>query len=156
MILDKNLLVSDAQDLAQTNASYLSDKSIDLWAGNAALPSIPGYGTGKPIADIGRGNCPELLVQVSTPFATSASGTLQVDLITATDAALTGSVTVLSSTPVLAASALVAGYQFRLGGIPAGITQRYLGLRYVIGTGAMSAGKITAGLVLDRQSNPLV
>lgn len=144
MILDQNLVFSDSQNLAQAAGSYLSDKSVNL--GPVGSPVV-----GGPLAsDLGKGNVPELLVQVVTAFTTSASGTLQVQLVMADDAPLTTNLTVLCETTTLAVAALVAGYQFRLQ-LPPGISQQYLGLKYIIGTGAMTAGKVTAGLILQRQ-----
>lgn len=148
MLMDKNTLFSDKQSLAQTAGTYLSDKSIDL--GAAATDSLGN----SPISDIGRGVPIEVLCQVTTAFASSGSATLQVKLVMADDAALSSNLTVLHETAVIAFASLVAGYQFRLGGMPPpGISQRYLGLQYIVGTATTTAGNILAGLVVDRQSN---
>jgi hypothetical protein len=54
---------------------------------------------------------------------------------------------------VLAKAALIAGYIFAISGrLPPGITQRYLGLQFVIGTATVTAGTVTAGIVLDEQT----
>lgn len=146
MYLDVKNMFSDAQDLAKTNATYLSDKSIDM----RATGTVP-LG-GSPLADAGLSDA-EIIAQVTEAFTTAAGGTLQVNVVVADDAALTSNLVILASTPVLAAAGLVAGYQFRVAtDIPPMGTKRYLGLQYVIGTGAMSTGKITAGVVLSRQS----
>lgn len=150
MLLDNQNLVSNAQNLAQAAATYLSDFSIDL----GATGTIPGLG-GSPNSDPGKADI-EFLAQVVQTFTSGGAGTLQVNLVMADDAALTTNLTVLASTPVLAKAALVAGYQFRLGcTLPVGITQRYLGLQFIIGTAAMTAGKVTAGIIPigGRQSN---
>ena len=43
-------------------------------------------------------------------------------------------------------ASLVQGWRFLPGGLPGG-TQRFLRLNYVVGTAAMTAGKLSAGLV---------
>lgn len=151
MLLDVQNLVSDDQDLAKAAGTYLSDKSIDL----GAVGTIPGIG-GTPIHDVGRGDCPELLVQVTETFTSGGAGTLQAKLVMADDDALTSNVVVLQETLAIALATLVAGYQFRLCCVPFGVTKRYLGIQYVVGTATMTAGKVTAGILVDRQSNPVV
>ena len=54
--------------------------------------------------------------------------------------------------PSQALATLIAGYQFRLA-VPPGVSKRYLGLRYTVGTAETTAGKVTAGLVIDKQTN---
>ena len=153
-IMDKGLLFSDAQAVT---ATALGDKSIDLWAGNTALPAFPGRAaTAKPIFDIGRGNILELLVQVVTAFVSAGGATIQAQLVMADNAELDSNLTVLEETVAVAASTAVAGYQFRLRAVPQGVTRRYLGVKYVVGTSTFESGAVTAALVVDRQSTPSV
>lgn len=143
--VDAQNLFSDKQNLAQAAGSYLSTYSIDLGApgtdvqGNAA-PSDPGGST------IG------IFCRASTGFTTSAGGTIQVQLVTADSADLATNLTVLQQTDVIPAATAAAGYRFFINEIPVGVTQRYIGLRYVIGTGAMTAGNIYAGLTTKPQT----
>lgn len=160
MYLDKSLMFDDSLSVAAASLNFAvnsgvhySTYSIDLWSGNSTMPAMPNPG-GTPTDDIGRGAPVEVLVQVDTAFTTSASGTLKVALVSSTAANLNAetSIVVHDESEVIAAATAVAGYQFRLRAIPAGVTQRYLGLRYSVGTGNFTAGNITAGIVLDRQS----
>lgn len=156
MIMDLQNLLSDQQNLAQAAASYLSTNSIDLW-GTTAVPTIPGLG-GSVIKDIGRGSNPgpEMLAQITEAFTSGGAGTLQVQLIEGTgvdgNGQINAGINVLQETQVYALAALTLGKQVPLA-LPVGITKRYLAMRYVIGTAAMTAGKITAGLVPNRQSS---
>jgi hypothetical protein len=150
MLLDNQNLVSNNQSLVQAAGTYLSDFSIDL----GATGTIPGLG-GSPNSDPGKSDI-EFIAQIVQTFTSGGAATLQVNLVMADDAALTTNLVVLESTPVLALATLVAGYQFRLGHqLPVGITKRYIGLQYIIGTAAMTAGKVTAGVIPygGRQTN---
>lgn len=148
MMIDRQNLLSDAQNLAQAAGTYLSTNTIDLGvAGTDALGNTV-------INDVGRGHKGELLAQVTETFTSGGAGTLAVNVVQSANADLS-SATVLHGTPALALATLRAGYQFRIA-LPAGITQRYIGLQYVIATATMTAGKVTAGLVEAKQTNPLV
>lgn len=142
MLLDANLSFSTNQSIAQTAGTYLCDKSIDL---GTVGTDVQG---GSPLADPGRSPVP-LLVQVTTAVTSGGSATVQVQLVMADDAALTSNLVVLESTDAIAVASLVAGYKFRFGTLPPGITKRYLGVQYIIGTATTTAGKVTAGLVVD-------
>lgn len=147
MIMDRETLVSINQSCAAGPSTIVSTDKIDLGAAGTTARG------NTPPQDAGRAD-PELLVQVTTDFATADAATLQVQLCESDNADLSAP-TVVCETPVLAAALLVAGYQPRLD-VPVGIKKRYLGMNYVIGTGTFSAGKITAGIILDRQTNPQV
>lgn len=133
MIQDRENTVSINQAVT---ATAVSTDTIDL-------------GTSSPARDIGAGEPIEVNVQVGTLFETANSATLQVQVITSANANLS-SETVLLQTSALAASALTAGARILQAHIPAGVAQRYLGLRYVVGTGSFSAGTVTGGFNLDR------
>lgn len=145
MLLDLEALFSDDQAIT-TAGTHLCTNPYDM--GAAALDSM---GNTVP-KDIGRSRNVEILVQVSTTFTSGGAATLQVDIISDDDAAL-GSPTVLQSSAAIPVASLVAGYQFRLA-LPAGISERYLGVQYTIGTAAMTAGALTAGLIADKQTAP--
>lgn len=147
MLLDKQNMFSEAQ--AITTGSANSTNTIDL--GVAGSPIIGG----TAIQDPGRGQEIQVFAQVVTAFTSGGSGTLTVKLVQSAAAGLT-SPTILAQTDAIPVATLAAGYQFRLSGIPAGVTQRYLGLIYTVATADMTAGAVTAGLVLDRQTNPYV
>lgn len=146
MMMDLALRLSSAQDLAQVVATYLSTNSIDLGAGG----TIPWLG-GTQQNDVGRGKKVEVLCQVITAFV-GATATVQFQLITSASANL-GTPTVMDTTEAIAVATLIAGYQVRLSCIPHGIGQRYLGMQYLIATATTTAGTVTSGIVLDRQTN---
>lgn len=150
---DDQLMFSKAQDLtAVAVGTKLSDKSI--YMGSAG--TVPGFTSAAPINDPGRGSPKRLFCKVVTAFATAAGGTLFVELVMADDEQLATNLKVLNQTPIIAAAQLVAGYEFRLNYLPVGITKKYLGLRYNIGTGVFTAGKLNAGIAESVQENPFV
>ncbi len=152
MILDLQNLVSDNQNLAQAAGSYVSTNAIDTTGGTSASPG--GYGT---IArDIAKGGEVDFFVQVTQTFTSGGAGTLLAEIIQADDAALTINVEVLNTVPALALAALVAGKRFRCAFPRSGISRRYLGVRYTIATAAMTAGKCTAGIAQDLDTNPQI
>jgi hypothetical protein len=154
MILDAQLLLSDAQALTTT---AFSTNAIDTW-NNVALtsgalqkPALTasklGMGTvGGNIHDTGRGNAVKVWSQVVTTLATGTSVVVGLGYATADDG--TGYAEVMASAAISTAT-LVAGYQFRLGSLPAVKTHnRYLVAKYTI-VGTYDAGAITTGIVLD-------
>lgn len=166
MMLDIQNLVSDQQSIAAVASTITSTNAIDLM-GAATSPTIPQAGTPaggaatgaglRVLQDAGRGKEPELLVQVTEAVASAGAATVQFQLVAADDAALSTNANVLQETGAIALATLVAGYQARLCVPPglvnsAGAPARYLGCKYVIGTATTTAGKVTAGIVYDRQT----
>ena len=133
MFIDYENLFSNAQAVTVTAAST---NVIDLGANHAYIQTLFEKGM------VG------ILAQVHTTFAGGTSVAIQ--LQTDSDEAF-GTVETLYATPAIATATLAAGYRFRLSGLPLGI-KRYVRLNYVV-VGTHTAGKITAGLVLDLQSN---
>lgn len=153
MMMDKQNLFSDQQNLAVAAGNVLSDFSIDCgvsgWLDvvSGAVKNIPQGGT--PPTDPGKGEHPELLIRVTQPFAGGTS--IQVQLVQADDAALGTNMEVLSESPAVPDATAVLGFRFRLNEIPSGITRRFLGLRYVLVGGPHTTGKITAGILMDSE-----
>lgn len=130
MILDKQLMFSEAQALTSTDAA--STNVLDLGA--------LGYGDS--------GNSPmEVFVRVGTAFADGTS--VLIKLQSATDAAFTTPVDSSVQETVLTA-ALTANAVVLKARLPYGL-KRYVRLYYDV-TGTFTAGKFTAGLILDRQA----
>ena len=146
MLMDKQVLVSDQQTIAVAAGNLLCTDAIDL----GLAGTVPGGLVGSFIRDMGRGGHPQMEVVVTEQVASAGASTTQFQLVTADDAALSTNLTVINETPAIPKATLVPGYRARLA-IPPGITQRYLGVRYVIGTATQTAGKVTAGLVYDIQ-----
>lgn len=132
MLIDRENQFSDGQAVTATGATA-SSNLIDLGASRDL-----GGGTTGFLA---------LLCQVVTAFASGGAATLQVQLQSAPDnGGVPGSWVTLAQSDAVPLASLVAGYRFLPGPLPAGI-QRYLRLNYVVGTAAMTAGKLTASLV---------
>ncbi|MFA5943187.1 MAG: Bbp16 family capsid cement protein [Candidatus Thermoplasmatota archaeon] len=141
---DKQLIFSDAQDIGLTQQSVLSTYSVDL----GAVGTVPGLG-GQPLADLMRGNRPRIVAQIVEAVVGTVS-TITVEVVCAENAALTTNLRVLDTSLAIAEATLVAGYQFHID-ITTKMTaaERYLGLRYTIGTATTTAGTITAWLELN-------
>lgn len=148
MMLDKQNLISDAQDLSQVIGTYIGTDKIDLGVAGTMPPGFQARGNAPHY--LGQGKEQEILVQIDETFTSGGAATLQVQLISDDDAAM-GTPTVIQETPVLALAALTAGKQFSIA-IPPGITERYLCLQYVIAGATTTAGTVTAGLLMDRQT----
>lgn len=153
MLFDKQNLFSDAQAISGAAGTFVSTHKIDLNGGT------PGFTTdtlgNTPGNDPGKSPELDVLITVTEAFAGGDSVNFQVG---ADDSAAFGSPTVLATTGAIAIASLVPGYVARLS-LPAGraAADRYLGVQYVtLGASSMSAGKVTAGLVMrgGKQSAP--
>jgi hypothetical protein len=92
-----------------------------------------------------------LLCEVVTPFTSGGSATLQVQVQTSPD---NSAWSILAQSDAIPVASLVQGYKFLPNELPGG-TSRYLRLNYVVGTAAMTAGAITAGLVPSLDVQPV-
>jgi len=101
--------------------------------------------------DIGVGDPLELFLAVDTLFTADGAGTLTIALQTDNDEAF-GTPTTLFTTAAIGKATLVAGYELAKIKVPM-TTERYLRIYATVATGPMTAGKLTAGLILDRQAN---
>jgi hypothetical protein len=134
MILDSSLQFSAAQQLLTSAAS---DNIVDLLAAR----------------DLGIGDSPavQVIASVNTAFATTNSGTLQLQFQGSTDSTTW---TTYVETPAIAAASLAATRQ--LAGfdlprpVPGAALPRYYRLNYVVGTGTFTAGKVDAWLGIGR------
>lgn len=131
MILDKQNLFSEDQAVT---VSAASTNVIDLGTDASETPT-------PNLKDA------MLFAQVTTAFADGTS--MSVALQTDSDEAF-GSAETIFTSAAIATSALVAGYQFKLGSLPEGL-ERYVRLYYTV-DGTMTAGEVMAGLVLDKQT----
>lgn len=100
--------------------------------------------------DLGRGEKIQLHIQVVEDFEDGTS--VQVQLITADDAALSVNPVTLTTTAAVPVAQLKAGYTFSIESIPIGATKQFLGLNYVV-VGSPTKGKIDAGIVASRQTS---
>lgn len=126
MIMDKSNLFSDAQAVTSTAAgAYV----IDLGKGDA--------GPSEAIS----------LVVTANGYATAAATTVELKTAdTVSSGALVGGTTV-AQYPVTSA-AIIAGGKIVADRLPHGM-KRYAALNYSVGSGGLTSGTMTAGLVWD-------
>lgn len=147
MFVDTQTELSDAQAVT---ATAISTNVIDL---QAALGGGTNIANGNTLLDIGQGEDVYLVVNTAvTATDTGSDATLTVSLETATDAGLTTGAVVHFSTAALAfASFATAGTQLVAIKLPAADYKRYLGVRYTVAAGPLTAGAFDAFLTKSIQ-----
>jgi hypothetical protein len=135
MITDDFLLFSNAQASVRAAGNYTSTNVLDLGSKR----------------DIGSGEKLEFLVTVDIAFAGGTS--VEFQIITADDAAMSTNVTVIGSTGAIPEAKLVVGYMnyFDVPNV-AGNGQRYMALR-AVGVGTHTLGSFSARIVKDVVDN---
>lgn len=142
MILDKLLQFSDAQAVT---ATALSTNVIDL------APFTGGQGT-NAVRDIGSGEDIYLVVVTKETATAAGAATLNVTLESDDNDGLSSPTVHFSTGAVPIAKFGPAGTQVAAVKLPAGDYERYLGVRFTVGTGPLTAGKFDAFIVKDVQS----
>jgi len=136
MIFDMQSLFSDAQAITVT----------------AVSTNVLDTGVSR---EMGRGTQIPLLAQVVTTFTAGGAATLTVAFQVDSDVAF-GSAQTLYTSAAIAVATLVAGYRVLLDRVPehtaAKADARYWRFNYTVATGPMTAGALTAGIVMGRQS----
>lgn len=158
MILDALLQFDNAASLAIAAGTQASTNVIDFGLGTSANPAIPSNANGGGARDMGIGDDPalKLLVQVSTTFTSGGAGTLSVAIQGAPDngSGAPGSYTTWWTSPTYALATLVAGARLLNMDFPrppAGVAvPRFVRLLYTVAGATMTAGAVSAYLVLDR------
>ena len=158
MILDALLQFDNAASVAIAAGTQASTNVIDFGLGTSANPAIPSNANGGGARDMGIGDDPalKLLVKVSTTFTSGGAGTLSVAIQGAPDngSGAPGSYTTWWTSPTYALATLVAGARLLNMDFPrppAGVAvPRFVRLLYTVGTATMTAGAVSAYLVLDR------
>lgn len=136
MIIDNDLLFSDDQTLAFNIGNAASTSYIDLQA--------LGVGPGQPI---------KVFCQITADFDSSGdTGTVEFFLQCHEDSSFSTNTINLVDTGAIAQATLVAGYR------PIDIylpnnCERYVRMYYTVATANGSGGTVTAGLILDQQTN---
>jgi hypothetical protein len=140
MLLDAQLEFSDSQAVTTT---AISTNVVD---------TLPMTSNPNVVANLGGPNTAAFLViQVDTTFTAAGAATMTITLESDSTANLATSPTTHISSPAIAVATLVAGYQL-VYPLPVGNYERYLGLRYTIATGPMTAGAISAFISRDIQT----
>ena len=135
MITDHELLCSEDQTVGINTGSVASTNVIDL--------AKAGVGRGEPI---------KVFCQMTEAFACTTPGaTVAVKLQTDSDEAF-GSATDLVATAALTSDTAVKGYRPIDTYLPSNVEQ-YIRFYYTVATQNATGGKITAGLLLDQQTN---
>lgn len=142
MIFSRALLFSDAQPVTGTT---VSTNVVDLGATGTV------YGATAPmVRDIGYGNDVDLSVTVTQSFNNLTSITISIEVDD--NVAFTSATTVFTS-PAYTLAQLATGAKYLLPDtLPAGTNERYVRLRYTVAGTAPTTGRITAGVVMARQS----
>jgi hypothetical protein len=144
MILNRNLTLSERQAIT---ATALSTDVID-WGVNG----IPSGEAAAIVRNLGAGTEVPLLMQVNEAFATLTSLTITIE--TADDAALSSGAVVLSSSGAIPVASLVVGYRPTMTrAVPDATMKRFFGIRYTVGGSNATAGRITAAVATEVQSN---
>lgn len=143
MIFDNSLLLSDGQAIT---ADAASTNVIDL--GATGTP----FGGAAMTRDIGIGDSVPLSVRVTETFNNLTNIVVQVQ--TSPD---NSTWTTIQGGATVALASLVAGFQFDVPSrFPEGTKARYVRLYYDITGTAPTTGKITAGVVMARQTNKTI
>lgn len=133
MLIDKQNLFADAQAVT---ATALSTNVIDHNHIQNALK------------DIGTGECLYLVITCSESAAAAGAATVTFTLESDSDSGLVTSPTVHFSTGAIGKAALTAGMAPMVFCLPRQNTyERYLGVRFTVATGPLTAGKFSVALV---------
>lgn len=134
MILDAQLLFSDAQRVCDGAASELSTNVVDL----------------VNIRDMGAGEVLFWHILIEEAF-TGTGTTTDFRLVTDDNASLSTPATLIS-TGAIAKATLVAKYEIKLV-VPRGAWERYIGVNYVSDNTMQTTGKATSWLSMGVQDN---
>ncbi|MNJ23103.1 hypothetical protein D3C77_174810 [compost metagenome] len=141
MYVDKQAEFSDSQAVT---ATAISTNVYDLFPiGNSVNSNI--------VRDIGVGEDVYLVVQVDTTAAAAGAATVVITLESSAAAGLTSS-TVHFTSATYAIADLAGGKTLIAVKLPAGSYQRYVGVRYTVGTGPLTAGAFSAFFAKDIQA----
>jgi len=147
MLIDTNLEFSDSQAVTSTAISEDVYDILSIAAGGGSV----GINGGATTVDLGQA-ADDLFLVVQTAVACTDSGSDATLAITleSSDAAGLGSSTVHFSTGAMAfATFSPAGTRLITTRLPHGLYKRYIGLRYTVASGPLTAGAFDAFLTTD-------
>jgi len=134
MILDKRLMLADAQAVTATAISSV----IDLGMGAAPYNTLTDIGGGEPMV---------ALVTVKEAATAAGAATVAFSLESDSTADLATSATVHAATAAIGKATLALGYQFAIALPSAKTYERFVGLRFTVATGPLTAGKFDVNLI---------
>lgn len=143
MYVDKQAEFSDSQAVT---ATAISTNVMDLYAGTGTSA------VNNVLRDIGTGQDVYLVVQVDTTATAAGAATVTVTLESDSVVGLSTSPTVHFTSVAFALAAMTAGANLVVIKLPAGSYERYLGVRYTVATGPLTAGAFSAFLTTDAQA----
>jgi hypothetical protein len=139
-------------NLALGTGTYVANNIIDL-----GLSGVPSSANGGGARDMAIGDDPmlKLSVVVTTAFTSGGSATLQFELDGAPDngSGAPGTWSIMLQSQAIPVADLWVGEAFGVDvprPAPGQALPRFLRLRYIIGTAAMTAGTCVSGIVIDR------
>lgn len=141
MYVDKQAEFSDSQVVT---ATAISTNVYDLFPIGNGVNS-------NTVRDIGVGEDVYLVVQVDSTATAAGAATVQVTLESSAAAGMT-SPTVHFASAVYALADLTGGRTLLAIKLPAGSYQRYIGVRYTVATGPLTAGAFSAFFAKDIQA----
>lgn len=139
MILDLQTKFSDLQAVTST---AISTNVIDLIQGTSPTTLDEGIGDGV-----------WLNIIVGTAATAAGAATVTFSLESDSTADLATSATVHWTSAAIGKATLVAGYQVARIKLPSDNYERYLGVRYTVATGPLTAGTFLAFLTISAQRN---
>lgn len=154
MILDAYQMFDNAVSLAIAAGTQVSSNVLDY----GIVSGIPSSANGGGARDMGIGDRPalKLLVQVITAFTSGGAGTLSVAIQGAPDngAGAPGTFVTWYISPTYALATLNAGSRLLNMDFPRPpdgiVVPRFVRLLYTVGTATMTAGSVSAFVVIDR------
>lgn len=122
---------------------------------STAAPATAKFGEALDMSvasDLGEGHPIYLFARVSTAATSGGSATLVLQLVTADNEALTTNVEVVWQTPSFPVASLTLNARLAQVSLPYYNYRRWIGLRQVIGTAALTAGAVEAFLTTDQSA----
>jgi hypothetical protein len=115
-----------------------------------AISDVIDLGATPTLRDIGNGHGAYLVIQCDESATASGSATVAFSLESDSTANLATSPTVHLTTAAIGKATLVAGYRVLCIALPIGVNyERYLGVRFTVATGPLTAGKFSAFITMD-------
>jgi hypothetical protein len=136
MLIDKQNEFADSQAI-----------TVDAISTNV-IDTLPMTSNPNLTSNLGGANAGYLVIQVDTAFTAAGAATMTITLESDSTANLATSPTVHWSSGAIAKATLIAGYQI-VTQMPVSQYERYVGLRYTIATGPMTAGALSAFISKD-------